>query len=263
MTVLTEAQRKEAAEKLFAAERDRTPMQLLSDAYPGIDADDAYDVQARVVAMKVDAGARVRGYKIGLTSKAMQDAVGILEPDYGHLLDSMIHESGQAISLSRFNAPRLEVELAFVLESPLRGPGVTVSDVLGATRHVMPAVELIDSRTVLPRTLVDTLADNAASAAVIIGGRLVRPMDVDLRWLGAVVYKNGVIEDSGMSAAVLGHPAAGVAWLANKLGPRDVSLKPGELLLSGAFTRPFVSTAGDVFHVDYGPLGSIAMRFTD
>lgn len=261
MVALTESQRKEAAEKLFIAERDRTLLPRLSDTYPGIDIDDAYDVQARVVSMKVEAGAKVRGYKIGLTSKAMQDAVGIAEPDFGHLLDGMIYESGQPISLTGHHAPRVEVELAFVLEQPLRGPGVTVSDVLSATRHVIPAIELIDSRTVLPRKLVDTLADNAASAAVIIGGRPVRPMDVDLRWLGAVVYKNGVIEDSGMSAAVLGHPGAGVAWLANRLGLRDVSLKPGELLLGGSFTRPIAASAGDVFHIDYGPLGSIAIPF--
>ncbi|WP_028997922.1 2-oxo-hept-4-ene-1,7-dioate hydratase [Azohydromonas australica] len=261
--MLNETLRQEAAHQLLQAERIGKPLPRLSDTYPEMDIEDAYDVQLKVVAMKVEAGARVRGYKIGLTSKAMQDAVGISEPDFGHLFEDMFHADGARLSASRYHAPRLEVELAFVLNRRLKGPGVTVSDVLSATEHVVPALELIDSRTVLPRKFVDTLADNAASAGVVMGGRPVRPMDVDLRWLGAVVYKNAVIEDSGMSAAVLGHPANGVAWLANRLGERGVCLEPGQVLLGGSFTRPLAAAAGDIFHVDYGPLGGIAVGFTE
>jgi 2-oxo-hept-3-ene-1,7-dioate hydratase len=260
--MLSEQQRQDAAQRLFNAEQGRERLRRLSDTYPGMDVEDAYDVQHRVIALKLAAGSKVRGYKIGLTSKAMQDAVGISEPDFGHLLDEMFFADGAKISAGKYQAPRLEVELAFVLNRPLKGPGVTVSDVLSATEHVIPALELIDSRTELPRKFVDTLADNAACAGIVIGGRPVRPMDVDLRWLGAVVYKNAAIEESGMSAAVLGHPAAGVAWLANRFGPRGIALEPGQVLLGGSFTRPIAAAAGDVFHIDYGPLGGIAVAFT-
>lgn len=261
--MLTSLQLQEAALQLLAAVQATQPINRLSDSYPSMDIDDAYEIQMKVVQMKVEAGRHVRGFKIGLTSKAMQRAVGIDEPDYGHLFDDMLHEDGCSLSAKRYHAPRLEVEVAFVLARELTGPGVTVSDVLAATRHVQPALELIDSRTTLPRKLVDTLADNAASAGVILGGRPVAPMDVDLRWLGAVVYKNAVIEETGVSAAVLGHPAAGVAWLANRLGERGISLKAGQILLGGSFTRPIEAAAGDVFHVDFGPLGGIAVSFKD
>jgi len=248
---------------LLRAQQTGRPTTRLSDDYPGIDADDAYGIQTAMIAQQRERGQQVRGYKIGLTSKAMQVAVGIDEPDYGHLFDDMLHVDGVRLSAGAFIVPRIEVELAFVLEQPLKGPGVTVSDVLQATRHVIPALEIIDARTTLPRKFVDTLADNASSAGVITGGRPVRPMDVDLRWLGAVLYKNAAIEESGMSAAVLGHPAAGVAWLANRLGARGISLEPGQLLLGGSFTRPVAVAAGDVIHADYGPLGSIAVAFID
>lgn len=237
-------------------------MRRLSDLFPVMDAEDAYEVQRRVVAMKRAAGESVQGYKIGLTSKAMQKAVGIDEPDYGHIFASQVHQSGTTLSLAGLHAPRIEVELAFVLDRPLRGPGITVSDVLGATRHVMPALELIASRTELPRKLVDTLADNAAGAAVILGGRPVGPAEVDLRWLAAGLYKNADIVESGVSAAVLGHPAAGIAWLANRLGARELTLEAGQILLAGSFTAPVAVAPGDVLHADYGPLGGIAIAFS-
>lgn len=263
MPILDDVQRREAATRLLQAQHSVRPATRLSDDFPGMDADDAYGIQTAMVALQREHGQLVRGYKIGLTSKAMQDAVGINEPDYGHLFDNMLHSDGVRLSAGTFIVPRIEVELAFVLEQALKGPGVTVSDVLQATRHVIPALEIIDARTTLPRQFVDTLADNASSAGVITGGRPVRPMDVDLRWLGAVLSKNAMIEESGMSAAVLGHPAAGIAWLANRLGQRGTSLEPGQLLLGGSFTRPVAVAAGDVIHVDYGPLGSIAVAFTD
>ena len=261
--MLNEERKQALARQLLMAERDLQPMARPSDTDSEMSVEDAYDVQRKLIAMKVEGGACVRGYKIGLTSKAMQSAAGISEPDFGHLLDDMFHADGDRIPVSRYQALRVEVELAFILNRPLKGPGVTVSDVLSATEHVVPALELIDSRTALPRKFVDTLSDNAASAGVVLGGRPVRPMDLDLRWVGAVVYKNAVIEESGVAAAVLGHPAAGVAWLANRFGSHGVSLEPGQVLLGGSFTRPIAVAAGDVFHVDYGPLGGIAVAFTE
>jgi len=262
MTSPSTSQRDELARQLLAAERSGVAMRRLSDQFPEMDAEAAYDVQRRVVSLKVATGETIRGYKIGLTSKAMQKAVGIDEPDYGHIFASQVHESGCKLPLTGLNAPRIEVELAFILDQPLRGPGITVCDVLSATRYVMPALELIASRTELPRKLVDTLSDNAAGAGVILGGRPVKPSEVDLRWLAAVLYKNADIVESGVSAAVLGHPASGVAWLANRLGAREVTLEPGQILLAGSFTPPVAVAAGDVIHADYGPLGGIAVAFS-
>jgi 2-oxo-hept-3-ene-1,7-dioate hydratase len=262
MSSLTAPQLEQLACQLLDAENSGRVMPRLSDLFPEMDAEEAYEVQRRVVAKKIEAGDTVRGYKIGLTSKVMQKAVGIDEPDYGRIFASQVYESGQSIALHGLNVPRIGVELAFILDRPLRGPGVSVSDVLAATRHVVPALELIASRTELPRKLVDTLADNAAGAGVIVGGRLVTPSEVDLRWLAAVLYKNADIVESGVSAAVMGHPAGGIAWLANRLGIRDVSLEPGQILLAGSFTSPVAVAPGDVLYADYGPLGGIAVTFS-
>ncbi|MBU4612283.1 2-oxo-hepta-3-ene-1,7-dioic acid hydratase [Achromobacter sp. GG226] len=259
--MLSADQRQEAARLLLQAEREVKPVTQLDVTFPGIDIEDAYAIQQAVVAEKMAGGAKLRGHKIGLTSKAMQRSVGIDEPDYGHLLDDMFFEDGATIPVARFIVPRVEVELAFVLGEPLRGPGVTLFDVLRATEYVVPALELIDGRSQYPRRLVDNISDNAACGGVILGGRPVRPMDVDLRWVAAVLSRNGVIEESGVSAAVLGHPAMGVAWLANKLAPFDTALEAGHVVLAGSFTRMVSVQAGDTIHADYGPLGSIAVHF--
>ena len=158
--------------------------------------------------------------------------------------------------------PRIEVELAFVLGSPLKGPGVTVYDVLRATEYVTPALELIDGRSQYPRTIVDNIADNAACGAVILGGRPVKPHEVDLRWIGAMLYRNAQIEETGLAAGVMGHPAMGIVWLANRLAQFDTALEAGHVVLAGSFTRPVAAKAGDTFHVDYGPLGSVACSFS-
>lgn len=158
-------------------------------------------------------------------------------------------------------APRLEVELAFIMGSHLKGPNVQIYDVMRATEFIVPALEIIDYRTEVPRAITDTIADNAAAGAMVIGGRTIRPMDVDTRWIGAMLSKNGTIEESGVSAAVMGHPAAGVAWLVNKLAPLGGMLEPGQIVLAGSFTRPVSVAAGDVIHADYGPLGSIGVCF--
>ncbi|MUL78995.1 2-oxo-hept-4-ene-1,7-dioate hydratase [Mycolicibacterium sp. CBMA 226] len=260
--MLSDDLRRQAADDLMRADRDRSPITQLSTTHPDMDIVDAYAVQQYWAQARVAAGARIVGHKIGLTSRAMQQASNMTEPDYGFLTDDMVYDDGARIPANLFSKPRLEVELAFCLSAPLRGPGVRVHDVLRATEYVIPALEIIDYRTEVPRTIVDTVADNAAAGAMVTGGRVVRPMDVDIRWVGATLSKNGIIEESGVSAAVMGHPAAGIAWLANKLALLDQGLEAGELLLAGSFTRPVSVAAGDVVHADYGPLGSIAVSFT-
>ncbi|WP_460103763.1 2-oxo-hept-4-ene-1,7-dioate hydratase [Pseudomonas sp. H1_D04] len=230
--------------------------------------EDAYAIQRAWVAQKIKDGRKLVGHKIGLTSRAMQVSSNITEPDYGALLDDMFFDEGTDIPFERFIVPRVEVELAFILGKPLKGPNVTVFDVLDATEWVIPALEIIDARiqqvdphTNATRKVFDTISDNAANAGVVMGGRAVRPTEIDLRKVPAVLYRNGVIEESGVSAAVLNHPAKGVAWLANKLAAYDVTLQPGQIILGGSFTRPVAANPGDTFHVDYDMLGSIACRF--
>jgi 2-oxo-hept-3-ene-1,7-dioate hydratase len=254
--------RQAAADALLQAEVDRKPIRQVSQTWPDMEIEDAYAVQQLWADARVRAGARVIGHKIGLTSRAMQMASKMTEPDYGVLLDDMHYVDGARIPASRFHMPRLEVELAFVLGKPLKGKHVTIYDVLDATAYVTPALEIIDYRTEVPRSICDTIADNAAAGAMVTGGRVVRPMDIDLRWIGATLSKNGVIEESGVSAAVMGHPAAGIVWLANKLALHDITLEAGHILLAGSFTRPTSVVSGDVIHADYGPLGSIAVSFS-
>ena len=256
------------AAELDESERSRVQVQHFSRRFPGMTVADGYAVARAWVKMKIARGQVVRGHKIGLTSRAMQQASQIDEPDYGTLLDDMFIADGSDIPATRFIAPRVEVELAFVLGKRLRGPGVTLADVLAATDHVVPAIEIIDARieqfdrhSKAMRKVFDTISDNAANAGIVTGGRPVKPDAVDLRWVSALLYKNGVIEESGVAAAVLDHPANGVAWLANKLAPWDECLEAGEVVLAGSFTRPVAAVAGDTFRADYGPLGSISFRF--
>lgn len=258
----------QAAARLDSAERSRQQIRQFSLDYPNITIEDAYAIQRAWVEQKIKDGRKLVGHKIGLTSRAMQVSSNITEPDYGALLDDMLFEEGSDIPFERFIVPRVEVELAFILGKPLKGPNVTIFDVLEATEWVIPALEIIDARiqqvdpeTKVTRKVFDTISDNAANAGVVMGGRAVRPTEIDLRKVPAVLYRNGVIEESGVSAAVLNHPAKGVAWLANKLAPYDVTLQPGQIILGGSFTRPVAASPGDTFHVDYDMLGSIACRF--
>ncbi|MFI4982465.1 MAG: 2-oxo-hept-4-ene-1,7-dioate hydratase [Nevskiales bacterium] len=267
--MLTDAAIADLAHRLDKAEKTRTQIGQFSLELPGITIEDAYAIQRAWVALKLGEGRMLKGHKIGLTSRAMQQSSNIGEPDYGALLDDMFFTAGTDIPFTRFIVPRVEVELAFVLADKLRGPGCTIFDVLSATDYVTPAVEIIDARiqqidpaTKQTRKVFDTVADNAANAGIVMGSRPVRPNDVDLRWVAALLTKNGVIEESGVAAAVLNHPANGVAWLANKLAHHGVELLPGQVILSGSFTRPAFAQPGDCFHVDYGPLGAIAFRFT-
>jgi 2-oxo-hept-3-ene-1,7-dioate hydratase len=259
---------RQLAAQLHESERSRVQLEHFSKRFPDMTIADGYAVARAWVQLKIAQGAVVRGHKIGLTSRAMQQASQIDEPDYGTLLDHMFIADGSDIPASRFIAPRVEVELAFVLGRRLRGPGVTLADVLAATDHVLPAIEIIDARieqfdrhSKVMRKVFDTISDNAANAGIITGGRAVKPHEVDLRWVSALLYKNGVIEESGVAAAVLDHPANGIAWLANRLAPWDECLEAGEVVLAGSFTRPVAAVAGDAFRADYGPLGAISFRF--
>ena len=258
----------ELAARLDQAERTRTQLPQFSLEYPSMTLEDGYAVQRAWVASKLAGGRQLIGHKIGLTSRAMQRSSNIGEPDYGALLDDMLFPDTADIPLVRFIEPRVEVELAFILKERLAGPGVTLFDVLNKTDYVMPAIEIIDARierfdrtSGATRKVFDTISDNAANAGLVLGGRPVRPNDVDLRWIGALIHKNGAIEDSGVAAAVLGHPALGVAWLANKLSAHGEALEAGEIVLGGSFTAPVFAGQGDSFHVDYGPMGSISVRF--
>jgi 2-oxo-hept-3-ene-1,7-dioate hydratase len=260
--VLTEQQCREAAEAIIAAQQTKVPTRQLSKLYPEMTIGDSYRVQDLWAQARSEAGGRVVGHKIGLTSRAMQLASKMTEPDYGRIFDDALFNAGARIAADSFLKPRLEVELAFIMGEDLAGPSIQIYDVMRAAEAIVPALEVIDYRTEVPREIVDTIADNAAFGAIIVGGRPVRPYDVDVRWVGATLSKNGIIEESGVSAAVMGHPAAGVAWLVNKLHDLGAGLKKGQIVLAGSFTRPVEIAACDVIHVDYGPLGSIGVSFS-
>jgi len=257
------------ADRLDVAERNRTQISQFSIAYPEMTLEDGYAVSRAWTRRKLDRGARVIGHKIGLTSRAMQRASNVTEPDFGTLFSDMLYVEGHDIPTADFIEPRVEVELAFILKAPLEGPHCTVYDVLSATSYVTPALEIIDARierfdrdSGVTRKVFDTISDNAANAGVVVGGRPVKPDAVDLRWIAAVMYRNGEIEESGVAAAVLNHPAYGPAWLANKLSAHGERLEAGQIVLGGSFTAPVLARPGDCFHVDYGELGTITVRFT-
>jgi 2-oxo-hept-3-ene-1,7-dioate hydratase len=259
--------RKLAAE-LHESEKKRVQVEHFSKRHPGMTIEDGYAVSRAWVAMKIAEGRKVRGHKIGLTSRAMQQSSQIDEPDYGTLLDDMFFEPGD-IPAERFIAPRVEVELAFILKRSLQGAQVSVEDVLAATEYVQPAIEIIDARieqfdrhTKVMRKVFDTISDNAANAGIILGGRKLAPREVDLPWVGAILRQNGVVEETGLAAGVQGDPAIGIAWLAQKLAPWGEGLQAGEVVLAGSFTRPALAKKGDVFDADYGPLGRFTFTFT-
>ncbi|MCH8563048.1 2-oxo-hepta-3-ene-1,7-dioic acid hydratase [Nesterenkonia sp. YGD6] len=260
--MLTPEQITTIADELAEAEAQRSMIPRLTTRHPEMTIEDSYAVQNEWRRRAVASGRRLVGRKIGLTSKVMQVATGITEPDYGAIFDDMVFENGSVIEHSRFSNVRIEVELAFKLGKPLKGPGVTVFDVLDATDYVVPALEILSSRIEMQgRTIVDTISDNAAMGAMVYGGNPVAPDAVDLRWVSALLYRNETIEESGVAAAVLNHPAMGVVWLANKLAQHGDSLQAGELILAGSFTRPMWVEPGDTVTCDYGELGTLTCRF--
>ena len=258
---LSEAERKKCVETLLNADRDKKQAVQLSTTFPHITIEDAYAVSTAVAQHRIKAGAKLIGHKVGLTSKAMQASSQINEPDYGHLLDTMMIADGAKVPHANYCLPRVEIELAFVLGKPLEGPGVGMTDVLRATEYVVPAIEIVDARLQNPRKIFDTVADNGAAAGIVVGGRPIGPMDMDLRWVGGIMYRNSEIEETGLAAGVLGHPALGVAWLANRLGKNGVTLEAGHLILAGSFTRVVFANKGDTLHGDFGPLGGVAVQF--
>lgn len=252
------------AAELLAAERLRQPVAPLTERLPDLSVEDAYVIQLRIIQQKVSAGAVIVGKKVGLTSRAMQDMFGVREPDFGHLLNTVLVPEGQPLSLSRLIQPRVESEICFVLKEDLRGPGVNVAKVLQATYGVMPALEIIDSRFRDWKIKIqDTIADSASNAAIVLGGRLTRIEDIDLRLIGLVLEKDGEVVATAAGAAVLGNPAEAVAWLANRLGEYDVgvSLKAGEFIMSGSLTAALPVTAGTSVRATFDRLGSVSARF--
>lgn len=250
------------ADELAAAERDRSTVPLLTARHPEMTVEDSYAVQNVWKERGIAAGRRLVGHKIGLTSKVMQQATGITEPDYGVIFDDMVFETGSVIPFDAYSNVRIEVELAFVLGESITGPDCTLYDVLDATKYVVPALEILSSRIEMAgRTIVDTISDNAAMGGMVVGGRPVAVDAVDLRWVSALLYRNETIEESGVAAAVLNHPASGVAWLANKLAAHGTTLEADEIVLAGSFTRPMWVERGDTVHADYGTLGAITCRF--
>ena len=260
--MLTDEQRAAAVASLLESHRTKKQGVRPSEMFPDIEIEDSYRISSGVAEAKVKAGARIIGHKVGLTSKAMQAASKIDEPDYGYLFDDLLLNDGAIVSFEDFCVPRVEPELTFILKEPLCGPGVGLVDVMRATEWIVPSIEIIDARVTEPRRIFDTVADNGAAAGIVLGGRPVRPEEVDLRWVGAIFYCNASIEETGIAAGVLGHPAMAVAWLANKLGPLGTTLEPGHMVLSGSFTRPVWAKRGDTLHADFGPLGSVAIQFT-
>ncbi|WP_395242727.1 2-keto-4-pentenoate hydratase [Agromyces sp. MMS24-K17] len=251
------------AAELADADREHRVIPRITARYPDATVEDAYAIQGVWRDRMLAEGRRLVGRKIGLTSKAMQQATGITEPDYGVMFDDTVFASGAELPVDRFSNVRIEVELAFVLGTPLEGPGCTLEQVLAATDHVVPALEVLNSHIELEgRTIVDTISDNAAYGAMVLGDTRRRPDEVDLRWVPGLLHRNGGIEETGVAAGVLGHPARGVAWLANKLHQHGARLEAGEVILAGSFTRPMWVSRGDEVLADYGEMGTIACRFT-
>lgn len=250
------------ARQLVAAERQRTPLPPLTETHPGFTIGDAYAVQLAAIEHKVAQGAKVLGKKVGLTSKVMQQMFAVDQPDYGHLLDTMMVANGGEAPMTRLLQPRVEGEIAFLLKQDLRGPGVTEAQVLTATEAVIPAIEIIDSRIRDWKIkLADTIADNASSGMFVLGDTRTPVAQVDLRLVGMVLEKNGELLGTGAGAAALGHPAASVAWLANKLAEFGLSLNAGEVILSGSLAVAPPVTSGDVITVQFAQLGAVTVRF--
>lgn len=257
-----------AAEALFRAEETRRQIGLLSLAYPDMTMDDAYAVQKALMARRAAAGRRVIGWKIGLTSKAMQAALNIDIPDSGVLTDDMLFADGATVPAGRFIQPRVEAEIAFVMKSPLAGESVTRADVVAATDYVTPALEILDTRvlradpaTGKTRGIIDTISDNAANAGIVLGNQRHTVDAVDLRWVGAILTRDTEVEETGLGAGVLNDPVEAVVWLARRMALYGQRIESGQVILSGSFIRPVECPSGCHIHADFGPFGQVSVRF--
>ncbi|GAA5064184.1 2-keto-4-pentenoate hydratase [Thermocatellispora tengchongensis] len=251
-----------AAAELLAAYASGNPIQPLTTTYPDLSVEDAYAIQRAQIEVFLERGARIKGHKVGLTSAAMQRQLGVDQPDYGHLLDTMFHLDGAPIDTGRFIQPRIEPEIAFVLRRPLAGPGVTAADAVAAVDFVLPALEIIDSRIADWRiTLADTIADNASSGGVVLGNRPVRLDAVDLVLAGCLLHRNGALIDTGAGGAVLGSPLNALVWLANVLGEQGVTLEAGHVVLPGSITAAIPVAPGDVVTATLAGIGTVTARF--
>ena len=259
--MLTQQEIDDIAEELAEAGRTNSVIPRITARYPDATVEDSYAIQGRWRDTQLAAGRTLVGRKIGLTSKAMQHATGITEPDYGVMFDDTVYRSGGEIPVDHFSNVRVEVELAFVLKAPLEGPDCTLEDALAAIDYAVPALEVLNSHIELEgRTIVDTISDNAAYGAMVLGDVHKRPDEIDLRWVPGVLSRNGEIEETGVAAGVLGHPATGVAWLANKFAQHGARLEAGEIILAGSFTRPMWVSRGDDVSCDFGPMGTLTCR---
>jgi 2-oxo-hept-3-ene-1,7-dioate hydratase len=268
MPILSQDEIEVIGNALFEAERDRQQIRLITAQYSDMDMDDAYAVQAAFVAQKQRQGRQIRGWKIGLTSKAMQNALNIDIPDSGILFDDMFFDDGSVVPNDRFIQPRIEAEIAFVMAADLAGADVGHDDVIAATHHVAPALEILDTRifradpeTGAQRTVLDTISDNAANAGIVLG-RQSHALDAfDLRWTGCITMRNDVVEETGLGAGVLNDPVESMVWLVRRLASYNNGLRAGDIVLSGSFIRPIEARAGDRFFADYGAFGSVSIDF--
>jgi 2-oxo-hept-3-ene-1,7-dioate hydratase len=267
--MITHDQAVKAGKDLYQAEVSRQQIGLLSRTYPGIDMDDAYAIQAELVKHKVAAGRRVTGWKIGLTSRAMQDALKIDMPDSGVLFDDMYFESGSTVRKGRFIQPRVEAEIAFVMKHDLTGDNLTEADILEATDYIQPVLEILDTRilrqdpeTGAIRKVYDTIADNAANAGYVLGTERVKSDEIDMRWIGAIASRNGIVEETGLGAGVLNNPLTSMLWLAQRLASYGSKIEAGQVVLSGSFIRPIEAPSGSQIEADYGSFGHLSCNFS-
>ena len=259
--MLTEQERSTCVESILEVYETKVQTVRPSARYPHIDFDDAYAISGEVARRQQAAGSKLVGYKVGLTSIAMRRSSKIDEPDYGYLYEEFLFHDGAKIPHALFCVPRVELELAFVLGKSLKGPGVSMMDVLDATDYVVPSMEIIDTRVDEPRQIYDTIADNGAGAGLVLGGRAVRPNQVDLTMIPGILSRNADIEETGVSCGVMGNPVNGIVWLANKLAQIGEELHPGQILLAGSYVRPIWAQVGDVVRADFGDLGAITVQF--
>lgn len=257
-----------AAQNLLEAEKSGRQIGLLSLAYPGMTMDDAYGVQAELMRLKLEQGRSIIGWKIGLTSKAMQYALGISTPDSGVLFDDMAFDDGATVAEGRFIQPRIEAEIAFIMKAPLAGANITRKEVTAATDFVSPALEILDTRilrsdpaTKEPRTVVDTISDNAANAGIVLGKARHRIDAFDLRWVGAIVTRDNAVEETGLGAGVLNDPTEGIVWLARRMAQYGQRIEAGQVILSGSFIRPVECPPGSNIVADFGSFGTVSCRF--